>query len=228
MRVFLILHLGYDTTLCEGDVYRLSPMEDYYKYLWQDNSSSSYINVQQPGYYALTVQDIVGCTASSSIHIDFANVPYIIGVDAAGGQIVIAADGGTEPYVYSYDGDTWQDLNVFTLLPEGYYTVSVMDQNYCMASINTYLDASINVPSFFTPNGDGYNDYWVVSGLYQFPNASVHVYDRYGKLLYEYTSSSLGWRGDYMGRPLPSDTYWYTIHLEEGRRPITGHVTIKR
>ncbi len=220
--------IGYDTTLCEDDIYRLEPMDDYYRYYWQNGTMGEFITITQPGTYSLTVTDEVGCTSSSTISIEYAENPYITGIDASGGQVVIYAMGGTEPYVYSYDGDTWQALNVYTLLPSDYYTFTVMDSNYCSVSIDAFLDATIDVPNFFTPNGDGFNDTWVISGLYQFPDAVIRVYDRYGKLLYEYVDNGIGWKGIYAGRPLPSDTYWYEIRLSSDRRPITGHVTIKR
>jgi len=221
-------YIGYDTTLCEDDIYRLEPMEDYYRYYWQNGTMGEFITISQPGTYSLTVTDEVGCTSSSTISIEYAENPYITGIDASGGQVVISAMGGTEPYVYSYDGDTWQVLNVYTLLPSDYYIFTVMDSNYCSVSIDAFLDATIDVPNFFTPNGDGFNDTWVISGLYQFPDAVIRIYDRYGKLLYEYVDNGIGWKGIYAGRPLPSDTYWYEIRLSSDRRPITGHVTIKR
>lgn len=220
--------LGYDTTLCEGDEYILAPDSDYYSYLWQNGSHAGYQTVTMPGLYRLTVTDAIGCSASTSINIEYAEVPYIISVESGGGQIVIHAGGGTEPYQYSHDGDTWQQSNIYDKLPSDFYTMWVMDQNYCIVTIETFLDASVGIPSFFTPNGDGFNDYWVITGLYQYPDAVVKVFDRYGKLLYQFTGNEVGWNGNYMGLPLPSDTYWYSIKLVDDRKPLTGHVTIKR
>lgn len=221
--------LGYDTVLCNNEIYRLEPQEDYYRYQWQNGTMGPYISVSQPGAYALTVTDQVGCTASSSINIDYTTGPTILSIDSGGGQIIVGVTGGTTPYQFSYDGDTWQTEHYFTMLSSGLYTVYVMDANYCMVSLETFLDETIDVPAFFTPNGDGYNDYWVIQGLYQFPDAKVQIFDRYGKKLYEFTGGTeFVWDGNYVGRPLPSDTYWYSIKLEKNRKPFTGHVTIKR
>lgn len=220
--------LGYDTTLCGGDVYILEPEGVYYSYRWNNGSTTGYQTVINPGFFSLTVSDAIGCTASSSINIDFADVPVILNAISGGGEIVIDVTGGTKPYLYSHDGDTWQTSNIFDQLPSDFYTISVMDKNYCMDTIDTYLDATIDIPAFFTPNGDGYNDYWIISGLYQFPEALIQIFDRYGKKIYEFTNNDIGWDGTYVGQPVPSDTYWYSITLEKGREPYTGHVTIKR
>ncbi len=220
--------LGYDTLLCNDEEYRLAPENEYYSYLWQNGTRGEYLTVREPGYYALTVSDEFGCTSSSDINIDYTTGPTIINIEAGAGQIIVGATGGTPPYSYSYDGDTWQSSYYFNSLQSDFYTIYVMDKNYCIASIETFLDQTIDVPSFFTPNGDGYNDYWIIMGLEQFPNTIVKVYDRYGKQIYEFTGNEIGWDGTYYGQPLPSDTYWYSINLKTSLSPITGHVTIKR
>jgi gliding motility-associated-like protein len=44
--------------------------------------------------------------------------------------------------------------------------------------------AVLGAPKYFTPNGDGYNDYWNVKGEYQFQcQFIIFIYDRYGKLI---------------------------------------------
>ncbi|OQX76254.1 MAG: hypothetical protein B6D64_10190, partial [Bacteroidetes bacterium 4484_276] len=65
-------------------------------------------------------------------------------------------------------------------------------------------------------------------GLYQYPDAKVMIFDRYGKLLVTYFGNENGWDGTYNGKPLPSDTYWYQVVFNDARSSITGDVTIKR
>ena len=36
------------------------------------------------------------------------------------------------------------------------------------------------------------------------------------------------WDGTKAGKPLPSDTYYYIIEPGEGRKPITGYITIMK
>ena len=83
---------------------------------------------------------------------------------------------------------------------------------------------------FFTPNGDGYNDFWKIQGINAtFNNKSkVQIFDRFGRLLSEIPSSeSNGWDGVFNGQTLPADDYWYTLTLEDGR-VAKGHFALKR
>ncbi|MDR2010452.1 MAG: T9SS type B sorting domain-containing protein [Bacteroidales bacterium] len=220
--------LGLDTTLCDGDVYTLSPKEEYYKYLWNTGSNLPYIEVREPGTYRVTVFDSYNCSNSASINIKYQSDPVILGVEVKPGGVFIYGDEGTPPYQYSLDEDMWQNENVFYNYPSGNYTASIRDKNHCKASIDFFLEAIYMIPSFFTPNADGYNDVWKLEGLYHFPNAVVKVFDRYGKEIYEFNASGDGWDGTYLGEPVPSDTYWYIIDLGISKEIIKGHVTIKR
>ncbi|MFO7744553.1 MAG: T9SS type B sorting domain-containing protein [Psychroflexus sp.] len=82
---------------------------------------------------------------------------------------------------------------------------------------------------FFTPNGDGINDVWEISGLLDNNQEEIllQIYNRYGKLLKTFTNNENGWDGTYNGRDLPSDDYWYRIRLTDGTIE-TGNFTLKR
>lgn len=220
--------IGYDTVLCVGENHILQTEYNYMHYLWNNGSHASTLSVSQAGTYSLTVSDNIGCSATATLNILFQTGPTIVSATAGGGHITVNATGGTAPLIYSHDGDTWQQSNTIQHLESNTYTIWVMDANYCISTIDVFLDQSIDIPSYFTPNGDGYNDYWVISGLYHYPEAIVQIFDRFGKKLYEFSGSEFGWDGNYMGLMLPSDTYWYAIKLTENLDPLTGSVTIIR
>jgi gliding motility-associated-like protein len=50
-----------------------------------------------------------------------------------------------------------------------------------------------------------------------FTNSIIFIYDRYGKLITKINTNSDGWDGTFNGNPLPSDDYWYTAKLQDGR-----------
>ena len=81
------------------------------------------------------------------------------------------------------------------------------------------------IPKFFTPNADGYNDTWEITGINN-QNYSVYIFDRYGKLLKTLKNNN-NWDGNYNGNPLPSSDYWFHLIFENG---ITkkGHFSLKR
>jgi gliding motility-associated-like protein len=49
----------------------------------------------------------------------------------------------------------------------------------------------------FTPNGDGYNDYWNVKGLSANFNGNsiIYIFNRFGKLLKQIIPTDQGWDG---------------------------------
>lgn len=220
---------GNDTVFCGMYSRRMYLNTTYSSYTWNNGTTNPYIDIATAGHYSVSVTNDVGCTAVASMNADFSDVyPEILNITSGKGLIVVDVQGGTPPYYYSADGETWQASNVFDNLPSDFYTIQVMDHNYCTDQQQTYLDASIGVPNFFTPNGDGYNDTWVITGLYMYPSSRVTIFDRYGKQVFESQGPTCTWDGSYGGSLLPSDSYWYVIYLGEGINPLKGCVTIKR
>ena len=93
----------------------------------------------------------------------------------------------------------------------------------------------IQFPKFFTPNGDGKNDTWAVKGANKtfYPNSSINIFNRFGKLVAQVPIDSQGWNGHFNGKVLPSDDYWYNIQLipaDTTKEPILkkGHFSLLR
>ncbi|SHG93523.1 T9SS type B sorting domain-containing protein [Flavobacterium johnsoniae] len=81
------------------------------------------------------------------------------------------------------------------------------------------------IPKFFTPNADGFNDTWEITGIND-QNYSIHIFDRYGRLL-KVLGKNGSWDGNYNGTPLPSSDYWFQLILENGSTQ-KGHFSLKR
>lgn len=81
-------------------------------------------------------------------------------------------------------------------------------------------------PKFFTPNGDGFNDFWTIDFAYLAPNTKIKIYDRYGKLIKELTSDT-SWDGTYLNLPLPSTDYWFVVTRLNGAE-FRAHFSLKR
>lgn len=82
------------------------------------------------------------------------------------------------------------------------------------------------IPNAFSPNGDGIHDRWRIQYLESYPGATVDVYDRYGMLVFNSIEYAVDWDGTRNGKPLPIGTYYYVINPKNGRKIITGSVTI--
>lgn len=108
----------------------------------------------------------------------------------------------------------FQDEPLFENLEGGIYEIIVNDKNGC--SPDTKLLVSVvQFPKFFTPNGDGQNDFWLIKGVNKtfYPNASINIFNRFGKLVAQIPIDTQGWNGLYQGKLLPSDDYWFSATL---------------
>ena len=87
------------------------------------------------------------------------------------------------------------------------------------------------IPNTFTPNNDSENDVWNIEALLDYPESIVEVFDRWGRRVFlSPRGYPVPWDGrDASGRFLPLETYYYIIHLNDGKRePLTGTITIIR
>lgn len=112
------------------------------------------------------------------------------------------------------------------------YTLIVTSDQGCAAIDKVFIKVlkEPEVPTAFTPNGDGVNDLWNIKYLDSYVSASVKVFSRYGALVYfsngGYTQP---WNGQMNGVDLPAGTYYYIVDPKiKGRRIVSGSVTILR
>jgi gliding motility-associated-like protein len=83
-------------------------------------------------------------------------------------------------------------------------------------------------PNTFTPNGDGFNDFWEIKSLSDYPGCIVEVYNTAGTLVFRSVGYSTPWDGKWKGQQLPAGTYYYVIDPKNGRAKQAGYVTILR
>ena len=153
------------------------------------------------------------------------NIPFTVktsGWKSERNEIEILASGN---YEYSMDGLTYQDVPVFKNLLPGEYQIFIRDRDNCsVISDEVFLMMYRN---FFTPNGDGINDYWNIIASAGGVNVEIMIYDRYGKLIKSIKGDSTGWDGNYNNNPMPSSDYWFEIITEKGKK-LKGHFSLKR
>lgn len=219
-----------DTTLCANYVLELDAGEEYPFVTWSTGETTRVIEVNQPGEYRLVATD--GCVVvRDTVNVTFLETPVVAALDTMiYAQVTVLAQGGTQPYLYSLNNGRLQESNVFKKLKNGTHEIYIEDANQCYATEIMILNSTydIDIPQYFTPNSDGYHDVWQPEGLQRFPDAEIFIYDRYGKLLAKLSGASPDWDGLYMGKPLPSDDYWYVINLVNINKTLKGHITLKR
>ena len=87
---------------------------------------------------------------------------------------------------------------------------------------------TLEVFNAFSPNEDGMNDFFKISGLQDYPDHRLFVYNRWGNLIFEAENYQSDWDGIWNGRKVPDGTYFYVLDLGEGGKPKTGYIQIMR
>ena len=184
-----------------------------------------------PGNHYITIAHSNGCIQTIDFVIE-AFDPLTLSLEQRNlNEITAIAEGGREGYTYYFDDIDNGDKNTFYITRTDTYEVRVVDQNGCESIANIFMEfIDIELPNFFTPDGDGQNDFWIPRNMEQFPEILIKIFDRYGRVVSEQTADSQGWDGLYSGKELPTGDYWYVIKLngERDEREFVGHFTLYR
>ena len=150
-------------------------------------------------------------------------------------EYTVNAIGGQPAYEYSFDSpNDYSANNVLDLKSTREtrdYVFYVRDERGCVAEKTIFLEfLDIEIPDFFTPQGDGINDTWYPINIEIYPNISVKIFDRYQRLIASYEGNQHDWDGYYKSKALPSGDYWYVIRLNDAsdNREFKGNFTLVR
>ena len=189
--------------------------------------------------YTAIVSDVLGCQITDTFSIDVAIITDMILTtfpspvtcwNAEDGTITVSIDGGDSPFTYLWSDPFNQTSATAIGLTEDAYTVTVTDAIGCNLTVSetiTHIEGCLFIADALTPNGDGYNDEWIVGGLLDFPQSEVKVYNRWGQLLFFSDEGDVHWDGRFNNQRLPVADYYYTIELSPYDPPITGTVSLK-
>jgi gliding motility-associated-like protein len=116
----------------------------------------------------------------------------------------------------------WEQAGKRTLL------LYVTDSAGCRDSVSRIvwvLEPQLAVPNVFTPNADGYNDFFSLpyDGIETY---QLTIFDRYGVKVFESSSPLVQWDGTKDGEPLPEGAYFYVAKI--GEKLFKGQVTLIR
>jgi gliding motility-associated-like protein len=190
-----------------------------YSFEWQKDGitlpfTSSSIYVSQVGVYSVKVTNILtGCQATDLASVSISSLPQatvtITNSFEDVQNIVVTILNGIGSYEYSIDGINFQDTGTFTVSLPGQYNVIIRDKFFCGQIILPAFASGY--PHFFTPNGDGYNDFWNIVAIPNPSKARTYIYDRYGKLIHQINAKNQNWDGTFNGEQLPADDYWFLL-----------------
>jgi len=152
-----------------------------------------------------------------------------------GESVLINATASADNLSYKWTPSTGLDLDnvlkpVSTATDNITYTLTVTTGNDCQVVDQVYIKVlkKLNIANAFTPNGDGVNDTFQIKYLESYPGNTVDIYNRYGEKVYSSVGYGVPWDGRYKGTDLPAGTYYYIINPKNGRKTVSGSVTIIR
>ncbi|UOB19156.1 T9SS type B sorting domain-containing protein [Abyssalbus ytuae] len=236
----------------------LNPQDDY-TYVWYRNGNDQtgvvgidrIAEVYSPGTYTVvaTNADGSGCSTEMEIEVLPSSIATITNVitdmTSPNSTVTIEFEGYSDDYEYNIDFQPFENTHISQLSGSqgevityqayienpmgGYQTIRVRDRHGCGVAIEEVC--VLGFPRFFTPNGDGVNDRWQIFGAEDdcFDNAIVNIFDRFGKLVKQFSSEDDGWNGTFNGRPLPATDYWFTVKFaNENMDVYKGHFSLKR
>jgi len=229
------IDLGDDQVTCKNQEITIEGPDGFDGYIWSNGDETASTSVGA-GTYTLTITDDNGCENSDEITVTESGPTADFNSNPTTGAQVDAVISFTDvstgsPVSWSWSfGDngaanTQNSSHAYNAQGEFEVTLTVTDANNCSDSeTRTYtISNSVAVPNSFTPNGDGFNDLWVIKGLEAFPNTKLMLFNRWGSEIYSTDAYTNNWNGD----KYPDGTYFYILELFTGEA-IKGDVTVIR
>ncbi|KAA1243225.1 gliding motility-associated C-terminal domain-containing protein [Aquimarina sp. RZ0] len=167
---------------------------------------------------------------------DNSNIPTL--VDTLADLRVVGWDNSLEQWVNLGNVGTTGNLDRGEIISE-----IILPDNYTIitfGSSDKILDGDLEIFTAVSPNGDGFNDTFIIQGLIKFPDNEVFIYNRWGVLVYqqkeyhEVQNTPKGFRGVSDGRAtiskdeeLPVGTYYYVLNIK-GEKDRAGYIYVNR
>lgn len=223
--------------LCNGGSVQLDAGAGFGNYLWSTGQGTSSITVSTAGTYWVNVTEGICQGTDTAVVVVQPPPPPASDVEVCPSvSLTIRPPYAVTDIVWS-TGDTTAVIQA----PEaGVYSYVATDEYGCTVTdaieviwIASEAGAAV-IPNVFSPNGDGKNDTFMVSGL-AIEKFSMEVYNRWGQLMFTSTNPSNGWNGgvDNSADKVPDGSYFYIIEFEDRcstdpETIHTGHVTLLR
>jgi gliding motility-associated-like protein len=216
---------------------------NYNSYAWSTGATTSFIFAKTGGTYSVEVTT-ASCTLNASRDAQTYSAPMVIA--AASPELIMEgqtsqlnADGLT-----SYEWTPEESLSSSTIadpvaqpLVTTEYTVTGLDNNGCRGTATVTVQvkgesivSKVTPGKFFSPNGDGTNNTWVIEDITDYPQCTVTIYDEKGVKVFESKPYNNDWDGRNLnGKSVPDGVYYYIIRCDgEESNPRKGTVTLLR
>lgn len=149
----------------------------------------------------------------------------LAGIDVVKGQEIPAADLRTLEFI--------PDRDYLGVVSFRWVASDGTDYSVSPASVSIAITPqTIFVPEGFSPNGDGINDFFVITGAEKY-TISLRIFNRWGSKVFESSHYNNNWDGTYNvdslnSSPLPEGTYFFVISFNNGEMDQIGYLTLIR
>lgn len=252
----LVITLDITNALCAGDSTGAVSVATNggtpeFTYSWTDSNeivigTESLISNLPTGSYDVFVSDASGCDTSATITIESpqalsvditlseysiaTNVYNISSPGGDNGSILVEVENGIPDYVYNWTPNTIEaDENNPSGLVAGDYTLQIVDANGCVLDTTITLTDpdALKLYTALSPNGDGFNDTYVIDGVQDCPDNQFKVFNRWGNLVYEKDSYLNQWFGQDMDSNTLSDGTYFVVFEGCGAK-VNTYVDLRR
>jgi gliding motility-associated-like protein len=243
------VHAGPDTSVCKGEPVLLRASAGV-SYQWSPaaglSNTSSITTIAKPDVntvYTVKVTDQYGCSDTAMVHINLLNAVTVKAVIEAADYVCRAYDslffynkslGAIKNWDWNFGNgqtSTLADPAVqYFSIPANQTSfvarLAVKDTAGCTDTsyhiIKVAENCYIAVPSAFTPNNDGKNDYLYPLNAYKATNLVFRVYNRMGRIVFETRDWTKKWDGRINGMEQPVAVYiWMLDYNDAGGRRVS-------
>ncbi|MEX1188529.1 MAG: gliding motility-associated C-terminal domain-containing protein [Bacteroidia bacterium] len=229
-----------DTLLCEGELTALEAINGPFdSYLWSNGETTSAIIDLGASEYWVQVS-LNGCLGYDTLTVyldepiaNFTIQPdtiVFLGTPFEFTDISESLITENISYIWDFDNGSFSDGEsvIYTYPDTGDYQVifTVINVNECLDTLirNVSVIREIIIPNAFSPNGDGFNDFFVVKYLEVYPNSELLIFNRWGNKIYE----NADYKNDWDGENQPDGTYFYVLNLGNGEQSFKGSIFLNR
>jgi gliding motility-associated-like protein len=208
-------YLGPDTSSCNILAMRIG-VQDIFgaNYLWNTGVNENQITTTGFGDYWLEVQQN-GCIIRDTIKVTERPKPTVnLGADTSICKykpvVLKTISTNYDTYLWNTGATT---ASIF-VNQTGAYSVKVT-QNSCEASDTIKIlpgDCDIYIPTAFTPNNDNLNETFGVVDYASVQFFSLHVYSKWGQLIFSTNDIAQKWDGTYKGKNMPNGSYLWMVN----------------
>jgi|GEM_PF-1396694 len=220
--------------------------------IWFNGATTQTITITETVRAYVRVENAAGCskTSDTTWFAATAGVPIVLkdsvshynpgdfnvsSFGAKDGAIFLTTTGGVQPLTYTWKDSTntyassTEDING---LGAGTYYITVNDNFGCKVSDTIRLKEprEFKLPTGFSPNGDGKNDFYIVGAIEKYPNNKIEIYNRWGSIVYSKVGYNNEWNGkNDGGEDLTEGTYYVILTFPNSSiEALRSYVDLKR